>query len=318
MKPDCERSLFMGGATGIGRAGARSADINADDAERTVDTLRSSGGKAWYERCDVSDEVQVREVTAHAAARMGGVDAAALAVDDIEANAWAHTLHVNLAGSFYCVKHGAAELRRSGAGVVILFGSSAGLSLGSASVPYAVSKGGIFGLAHALTPSLEEDGIRVHALVPSSVDTPLKRKAEAEVAERRGSREWLAASADGVGRVVRFIAQRGSDKKIRELTEELAKTSPPTAADRLRQIEAAGEAKSRRYALQDCAVEFGLERDWSKRQRLLAKTLVANADGRDAAVATLNELEVTFQDAGKSGLLSVARRGRTTPQWRRP
>ena len=226
----CERLLLTGGATGIGRAIAIAcappaavvvADVNAADAEQTVEAITAAGGTAHFMRCDVTSEDAVRDLVATAEERMGGIDAlvtaagvlqaAAVPIEEIDPTDWWRTIEVNVAGSFYCVKHALPALRRSAAGVVILVGSPAGIVSGSSSVPYATSKGGVYGLSKALAPRLEPDGIRLNLLLPGSVDTPLKRRAEEAMNAIGESRDPVLAEPTGVAKVVRFLLSDEAD-----------------------------------------------------------------------------------------------------------
>lgn len=226
----CKRLLLTGGATGIGRAIAAAcappaavvvADVNAADAERTVADAAAAGADAHFVRCDVTDESQVRGLVAAAERLMGGIDglvtaagvlqAAAVPVERIDPADWTRTLEVNVYGSFHCVKHALPALRRSGAGVVILVGSPAGIVSGSSSVPYAASKGGVYGLSKALAPRLEADGVRLNLLMPGSVDTPLKRRAEEAMDASGSPRHQALAEPAGVAKVVRFLLSGEAD-----------------------------------------------------------------------------------------------------------
>lgn len=226
----CKRLLLTGGATGIGRAIAAAcappaavvvADVNAAEAERTVEHAAAAGADAHFVRCDVTDESQVRGLVAAAERLMGGIDglvtaagvlqAAAVPVERIDPADWTRTLEVNVYGSFHCVKHALPALRRSEAGVVILVGSPAGIVSGSSSVPYAASKGGVYGLSKALAPRLEADGIRLNLLMPGSVDTPLKRNAEEAMNASGNPRNPVLAEPAGVAKVVRFLLSGEAD-----------------------------------------------------------------------------------------------------------
>lgn len=226
----CKRLLLTGGATGIGRAIAAAcappaavvvADVNAAEAERTVERAAAAGADAHFVRCDVTDESQVRGLAAAAERLMGGIDglvtaagvlqAAAVPVERIDPADWTRTLEVNVYGSFHCVKHALPALRRSEAGVVILVGSPAGIVSGSSSVPYAASKGGVYGLSKALAPRLEADGVRLNLLMPGSVDTPLKRNAEEAMNASGNPRNPVLAEPAGVAKVVRFLLSGEAD-----------------------------------------------------------------------------------------------------------
>ncbi len=220
----CKRLLVTGGATGIGRAVAMAcsppaqivvADMNVKDAEQTVKIVSAAGGLARFIRCDVTDEDSVKELVAESVELMGGIDglvtaagvlqAAAVPIEEIDPADWSRTIEVNVYGSFFCVKHALPTLRRSEFGVVILIGSPAGLISGSSSVPYATSKGGVYGLSKALSGRLASDGIRLNLLMPGSIDTPLKRGAEEAMKTSGKPRKQNLGDPAGVAKVVRFL-----------------------------------------------------------------------------------------------------------------
>lgn len=225
-----KRLLLTGGATGIGRAIAIAcappaavvvADVNVADAEQTVEAVTAAGGTAHFVRCDVTSEEEVRALVATTEELIGGIDAlitaagvlqaAAVPVEEIDPADWTRTVEVNVYGSFFCVKHALPALRRSPSGAVILLGSGAGIVSGSSSVPYATSKGGVYGLSKALTPRLAEDGIRLNLLMPGSVDTPLKRRAEEAMDASGRPRNQSLADPAGVAKVVRFLLSDEAD-----------------------------------------------------------------------------------------------------------
>ena len=225
-----KRLLLTGGATGIGRAIAIAcappasvvvADVNVEDAERTVEAVSAAGGTAHFVRCDVTSEADVGALIRTTEELIGGIDAlitaagvlqaAAVPVEEIDPADWTRTVEVNVYGSFYCVKHALPALRRSDSGVVILLGSGAGISSGSSSVPYATSKGGVYGLSKSLTPRLAEDGIRLNLLMPGNVDTPLKRRAEEAMNASGRPRNQSLADPAGVAGVVRFLLSDEGD-----------------------------------------------------------------------------------------------------------
>lgn len=220
----CKRVLLTGSATGIGRAIAFAcsppadlvlADVNAVDAEQTAAAVSAAGGTAHFVRCDVTSEEAVQNLIDTSCELMGGIDglvtaagilrAAAVPIEEIDPFDWSRSLEVNICGSFYCVKHALPALRRSESGVVILLGSPAGTTEGSSSVPYATSKGGVYGLSKALAPRLESDGIRLNLLLPGSVDTPLKRRAEEAMNASGNPRDVVLADPSGVAKVARFL-----------------------------------------------------------------------------------------------------------------
>ena len=173
MQLEDKRIVVTGGATSIGKAtaiacagdGARVvvADVNAAAAEETVTEIRSGGGEGWFVRTDVSEEAEVASLMAAAEEYMGGlnalVTAAGIARDSLVPVA---------------AKYAVPAMRRAGQGVIVMIASGAGVRVGSSIVAYGASKGGVNGLAMTLERALAEDNIRVNALCPGSISTPLK------------------------------------------------------------------------------------------------------------------------------------------------
>ncbi|WP_431875982.1 SDR family NAD(P)-dependent oxidoreductase [Micromonospora marina] len=230
------RVVVVGGASGIGRAtvtaaaaaGAAVAVLDADTAgaESAAAQARAAGAWARARGVDVTVEAEVADAFDAVAAELGGVDAVlhvagvmrgqGLDVRDVPLDLWARVIAVNLTGPFLVAKHAARHLTR-GDGVLVLVGSKAGVQSGSGSVPYGASKGGLHGLALTLTRQLGPQGIRVHALCPGDIDTPLMR---------RSLDEARANGADG-GRVSAIEAALGRPEEVASVLVLLA--SPVSA-----------------------------------------------------------------------------------------
>ncbi|MFI0796638.1 SDR family NAD(P)-dependent oxidoreductase [Micromonospora rubida] len=213
------RVVVVGGASGIGRAtvlaaaaaGAAVAVLDADaaGAVEAAAEARSAGAGACARGVDVTVEAEVAGALDAVAAELGGVDAVlhvagimggqGLDVRDVPVELWARVIAVNLTGPFLVAKHAARHLS-PGDGVLVLVGSKAGVQTGSGSVPYGASKGGLHGLALTLARQLRPQGIRVHALCPGDIDTPLMRRSldEARVNGTDGGR--VAAIEAALGR----------------------------------------------------------------------------------------------------------------------
>ncbi|WP_405107886.1 SDR family oxidoreductase [Micromonospora sp. NBC_01405] len=213
------RVVVVGGASGIGRAtvlaaagaGAAVAVLDADaaGAAEAAAEARSAGASACARGVDVTVEAEVAGALDAVAAELGGVDAVlhvagimggqGLDVRDVPVELWARVIAVNLTGPFLVAKHAARHLS-PGDGVLVLVGSKAGVQTGSGSVPYGASKGGLHGLAITLARQLGPQGIRVHALCPGDIDTPLMRRSldEARVNGTDGGR--VAAIEAALGR----------------------------------------------------------------------------------------------------------------------
>lgn len=227
--------LVTGGASGIGRAasmccaraGARVAvtDCDRDGVAATVREIEGSGGEARGFRVDVREEAGVRTMVDDVVRTFGRIDGlihsagildgALVPVDLFEAETWDRVVDVNMKGSFLLCKHATPVIERSGGGVLVLVSSGAGVRGGSSSAAYGSSKGGVHGLSLVLAPQLAPRGIRVHALCPGSLDTPLKIVALRKQAETEGrSLEALRAGLgdpEGVGKVLAFLVSDDAD-----------------------------------------------------------------------------------------------------------
>ena len=199
-------ALVTGGATGIGaatavmyaREGAQVviADLNEVDGKATARSIEADGGTAQFVRTDVSDEVDVAALMEGVKQQFGRLDVlvtcagillgAAVRIDQFDADDWDAVIRVNLRGTFLCTKHAVPLIEESGGGVIVLIASGAGVTGPSASVAYGASKGGVRGLGFTLKNQVEPLGIRVHVVCPGNLNTPLKLRAIAEIAERGG------------------------------------------------------------------------------------------------------------------------------------
>ncbi|WP_229406915.1 SDR family NAD(P)-dependent oxidoreductase [Micromonospora sp. NBRC 110038] len=213
------RVVVVGGASGIGLAtvvaaadaGAAVAVLDADSAgaDRAAARARAAGATACSRGADVTVEDEVAAAFDAVAADLGGVDAVlhvagvmrgqGLDVRDVPVELWARVIAVNLTGPFLVAKHSARHLSR-GDGVLVLVGSKAGVQTGSGSVPYGASKGGLHGLALTLARQLGPQGIRVHALCPGDIDTPLMRRSLDEARANGTDGGRIAAVEAALGR----------------------------------------------------------------------------------------------------------------------
>ncbi len=185
-------AVITGGGSGIGLASVRRfaaegarvcvVDVDADSglaAAAEVDGL--------FVRADVSDSEALRTLYAHAAEHFGGIDilfnnAGISPTDDgsvldTELAVWERVLRVNLTSVFLCCQHGIPYLQRRGGGSVINTASFVAL-MGAATsqIAYTAAKGGVLALSRELGVQFARDNIRVNALCPGPVNTPLLRE----------------------------------------------------------------------------------------------------------------------------------------------
>src|SRR6188472_3458508 len=158
------------------------ADVGLEAVEETVSLC--ADGSAFAVRADVSSEDDVRALYAATAERFGGVDVlynnAGISPDDdasvldTSVEAWDRVLAVNATGVFLCCKHGIPYLLERGGGSVINVASFVAI-LGAATsqISYTASKGAVLSMSKELGVQFAREGVRVNALCPGPVETPL-------------------------------------------------------------------------------------------------------------------------------------------------
>jgi NAD(P)-dependent dehydrogenase (short-subunit alcohol dehydrogenase family) len=157
------------------------ADVDLEAAEHTVSEC---AGDALAHRVNVADEDSVRRMYAATDERFGGVDvfynnagispADDASVLDTGVEAWQHVQDVNTKGVLLCCKHGIPYLLERGGGSVINVASFVAI-LGAATsrISYTASKGAVLAMSKELGVQFARDGVRVNALCPGPVETPL-------------------------------------------------------------------------------------------------------------------------------------------------
>jgi len=158
------------------------ADANADAARETVGLLPD--GAAIAVDANVADEAAVQAMFAATVAEFGGVDvlynnAGISPADDdsileTDVEAWQRVQDVNAKGVFLCCKHGIPHLLERGGGSVINVASFVAI-LGAATsqISYTASKGAVLSMSRELAVQFARQGVRVNALCPGPVETPL-------------------------------------------------------------------------------------------------------------------------------------------------
>jgi NAD(P)-dependent dehydrogenase (short-subunit alcohol dehydrogenase family) len=220
-------AVVTGAASGIGRAtAARFADegarvVCADiDAEAGAKVAAEIG--AAYVEVDVTDEAQVRDLFQLALDTHGGLDVvfnnAGISppdddsILDTDLDAWRRVQEVNLTSVYLCCKYAIGHMRATGGGSIINTASFVAV-MGSATsqISYTASKGGVLAMSRELGVQFARDRVRVNALCPGPVNTPMLRELFAKDPQRAARRMvhipmGRFAEADEIAAAVTFLA----------------------------------------------------------------------------------------------------------------
>jgi NAD(P)-dependent dehydrogenase (short-subunit alcohol dehydrogenase family) len=189
--------VITGAASGIG---AETARLFGEEGARVVGVDIAGGAVGDLAlQADVADEESVREMYGEAAQEMGRIDvlfnnAGISPDDDVSAldtslEAWRRVQDVNLTSVFLCCKHGIPHLLDSGGGSVINTASFvAVMGAATSQISYTASKGGVLALSRELGVEFGKRGVRVNALCPGPVNTPLLEELFANDPEKAARR----------------------------------------------------------------------------------------------------------------------------------
>lgn len=197
-------AIVTGGGSGIGAAicsrlavqGAEVvvADVNGDAAHNVCEQIRADGGLAHAATVDVTDPDAVQKMIEFTISRCGslqlavnnaGIDGTCAVTADYPIDGWERVIDVNLNGVFYCMKCEIAAMLKTGAGSIVNMSSV----LGSVGLPttaaYTAAKHGVVGLTKVAALEYAKQGIRINAVGPGWIETPLLTRQADLVGSRR-------------------------------------------------------------------------------------------------------------------------------------
>jgi len=192
-------ALVTGGGSGIGRATAFAfsqagasvlvSDISANTGQSTVDIIRDASGEATFFQADTTQVTQVEALIEVVVSSFGRLDYAVNSAGisgvrdrtaDYPEYEWHRVVDVNLNGVWYCMKYELPQMLKQGYGVIVNLASVAGLVGYPYHSAYVASKHAVVGLTKTAALEYIRQGIRINAVCPGFIDTPMVQRVAEE------------------------------------------------------------------------------------------------------------------------------------------
>lgn len=186
--------LVTGGGSGMGRAtalraaafGAKVAvvDVNEGEAAATAAEIAARGGQAGAYSVDIRDIAQLKRTVATIETEMGPIDGAVLCAgiskpsraEDLDEALWNEVVDINLKGTFFCCQALSGGMISRRRGSIVIIASTDAFSGQAGRVHYCASKYGVLGVVQTLAIEWGRYGLRINAVAPGVVDTPMMRR----------------------------------------------------------------------------------------------------------------------------------------------
>lgn len=231
MRLQGKKALITGAAQGIGRSIALAmaregaeigvADISFENAEKTVQEIRSSGYKSMAIKLDVSKQDDVVRAFQEFTKEFGGLDVlvnnAGITRDNVilrmKEEDWDAVLNINLKGSFLCSKEAVKIMSKQRYGKIISISSVVAFMGNPGQANYSASKAGLIGLTKTIAKEYASRGIRANAVAPGFIQTAMTDVLSDAVKEEMMKAIPLGqfGTADDVANAVLFLSSAESD-----------------------------------------------------------------------------------------------------------
>ncbi len=194
-------ALVTGASSGIGRAVALAyaregakvvvSDMNSEGGHETVAMVRNQGGDAIFVAADVGKPADSQALVERTVAHFGRLDVAcnnagiggpSAPIADYPLDGWARVININLSGVFYGMQQQIAAMLKTGGGSIVNMASVLGAVGFATNSAYTAAKHGVVGLTQVAALEYSGQGVRVNAVGPGFIHTPMVSKLEADAA----------------------------------------------------------------------------------------------------------------------------------------
>jgi 3-oxoacyl-[acyl-carrier protein] reductase len=201
MKLENKVAIITGAGSGIGketallfaREGAKVivADINEISGRETVAEIKNTGREGFFIKLDISNNQQSRQMVMETLQKYGKIDVLInnggivqdALISKMTEEQWDRVININLKGAFNCIQAVVESMAGQGSGVIINTSSVVGLYGNIGQANYSAAKAGLIGLTKTLAKELGKKGIRINAVAPGFIMTPMTSNVPEKILE---------------------------------------------------------------------------------------------------------------------------------------